>query len=973
MLSPASTIRRRKIRKLHGRTLPLVGKILVGFWTFLGFVFFVGLFLLGLMYTSLLKDLPPVGNIEILYRQTENGFLEPIRVYDRDGTILFELVHPLATNQRWVEVSGSGTDVLPRPIIDAAVVSQDESYWVNRGYDLRPLLFALLRGDWRTSGDELPRTITQRLVAMTILPAEDLFSSPLRRYFREAIMAQRLTERYSKEQILEWYLNTAGFGPLISGIDGASLVYFRKHSNELSLAEGVTLLGLSQDNSQAPRTEMDTGVERKTQLLKTMHEKGMISEFQYRSSLSEVITPDHQRPSREANLQSYVWENIHDLLGSQFLQRGNLQVFTSINGSLQVQVGCVIQTASNQQEIQSLDLESMGSDIVECSSSSNLQGIKQGEVSTEHSPYDLASIILDPANGEILSFHGAVDLPVPSGSMLYPFVYLTAFSKGSSPGTMVMDIPSGEGEGVQGFLWNGYEAKGPVRIRTALIGGYPYAAHRTFLTMGRDAIYRVFRQMGVFDLDSEFTSISGAVMPEALDISLLNAAFGYGVFAHEGKMVGVRPVARQNELSNRELTPLLIKRIQEQSGKVLYEATKSERPILSNALAYLVTHVLSDDAERWSVFGLNEGLEIGFPFAVMMDQDLHDNTSWTIGYTASRVVGVWMRDESREDVEEVAVTVDSTPLWAVIMENDISNLQLEGWKVPSEIVSVEVCDPSGLLPTSDCPRVVTEVFIKGTEPVYYDHLYQPVRMNKDTGKLATAMTPLDKVEEFVFMLLPPEARDWAQAKGIMGPTLEYDTLQDLPYENRAVGIDSPREFAYLTGKNWISGWMDVEDFSFYRLQYGQGLNPTHWYQIGEDHLEPVEHGVLTLWDTSALEGLYTLQLIVVDNDGIAQIATRFVTVDRSKPEIEVLTPQEGQEFSQSADRTIQFEVSVTDNIGISRVEMYLDGKKIGTIFDEPFRIQIPLSRSGTIRLNAKTVDFAGNVSQSEIVTLKILE
>jgi len=951
---------------------------MVGLATFMGLSLLAGMFLVGLMYANLIKDLPPVGNIELLYGKTADGFLEPVQVYDREGIKLFDLNHPLATNRRWMRVSGTGSEFLPREVIDAAIASQDESFWNNRGYDLSSLFFAILRGDWKASELQLSRTITQRLVAMTILPAEDLSGSPLRSYFREAILAQRLTERYNKEQILEWYLNTAGFGHLTSGIDAAALVYFGKHSGDLSLAEGAYLVGLSQDpaedfSADDYALEFDSQKERQEQVLRTMERNGLISGYQYRSAIFEVIKLNSQNSLEDANLQDYVWNRLDELLGPDLLHRANLQVYTSIDYALQIQVGCTAETYLNQLSIQSADLERMSSDMEDCVSTSILQRTKLGEVDAQDTHFDLASIVLNPESGEILSYHGPADLPVPSGSMLYPLIYLTSFSRGNSPGTMVLDLPSDTGEGMENVTLHEVQPYGPIRMRTALIGGYPFAAQRTILSTGLDAVLQVIQQMGIANSQLEYAHLSNVETLEMLEVSLMNVVFGYGVIANEGKMAGANSVDLQEEEGWRALEPILIKIVREDSGKVLYEVLPKERLILSRELAYLVTHVLKDDAERWSVLGSIDALELSFPSAVMMDNNSHNDMAWTIGYTPSRVVGVWLRDNTYKAVGGIGEIIDSVPLWSALMENDTQNSPIEGWEEPPGVVSVDVCDPSGLLPTEHCPQVVTEIYLEGTEPVYYDNFYRPIRINKDTGKLATAFTPLDKVEQFVFMLPPPEARFWAQGEGIIQPPTEYDTLQVASSVHGDVGIENPKGFAYIHGLNWISGWMKVEDFSTFRLQYGRGLNPTHWYQIGEDHYELVEQGTLALWDTSNLDGLYALQLIVVDQDRIAQIATQYVTVDNLNPEIEVLDPQPEQEFHLSHDHSFIFEVSVIDNIGIARVELYLDGKRVDTKLEAPFAVQIPISRSGEIELIAKAYDLAGNESVSDVVSISILE
>jgi membrane peptidoglycan carboxypeptidase len=931
-------------------------------------LFVSGFVLAGLKYARLQKDLPPVGNIEVVFGETEAGFLEPAEVYDREGVKLFELIHPRAMDRRWMRVSGIGNDVLSHEVVHAVITSQDENFWANRGHNLKSLFFTILRGDWDINVDELPQTITQQLVVMTILPVEDFSGSPIDRYLREVILAQGLTERYAKEQILEWYLNTLSFGPLTEGIDAASLVYFEKHANDLSLAEGAFLLSLAKEAAQVSHPEYRIVKNLQEQLLQKMEERQLISTTQFRSAISEKIIDNLQQTREQSNLQVSVWEGARELLGPAFQQSMNLEITTSIDYQVQYHVLCL---ANAYRDLLSSKGEISRLSTLDCESTTDAQHSLFGEMLITRSPLDLAALVMNPGTGEILAYVGQANVPQPSGSMIYPFIYLTSFTKGSSPGSMVLDIPQTSLEAADMETFSDYQPKGPIRIRTALLGGSPYAAEGTVLATGLADVFQVIKQMGIARVGYENEEVTTQKPLERIETSLINASFGYGVLANEGKMSGMRPLDRQIDHDWQELEPILIKQIKAESGMVLYEVAIDERPILSEELAYLVTDVLSDDPARWTDTGFVQSIETYMPAAVMQSAN-YDEVKWTIGYSPSWVVGVWVQDMGKEAVEGMDASIDPLPLWTSIMQPIAQGLPVETWDVPEGVVFHEVCDPSGLLPTEHCPHVVTEVFLQGTAPFTFDNLYKPIKINKDTGNVATVFTPLDKVEEFVFMIPPPEAWNWAEAEGLMQPPDEYDSIT-LDDGSKNIGFESPEHFEYIRGRNWISGWMEVENLSHYRVLFGQGLNPTHWYQIGEDQGAPVERGILTLWDTSGLEGLYTLQLIVVDQEGIAQIATRYVTIDNVKPEILVKGPQPGETFHLSQHEYVFYEVAVTDNLGISRVEIYLDNKRIKTIFAAPFVIEIPITESGVVQISAIAYDLAGNESQSEVLKVSILD
>jgi membrane peptidoglycan carboxypeptidase len=251
---------------------------------------------------------------------------------------------------------------------------------------------------------------------------------------------------------------------------------------------------------------------------------------------------------------------------------------------------------------------------------------------------------------------------------------------------------------------------------------------------------------------------------------------------------------------------------------VLYDWQREERAVLSPQLAYLLADVLSDEPARWESLGHPNALEIGRPAGVVTGTGAGEADAWAVGFTPARVVGVWMGtlDESPARVSPWLVGT----VWSAILRYASLQAPPEGWDMPPGLSVVEVCDPSGLLPTAYCPNVVREVFIQGTEPTHYDTLYQPFRVNRETGKLATLFTPLDLVEERVYLVPPPEAAAWAEAAGIEQPPQEYDTLTSHPAD-LLVNITAPIALRRWCGQIPIDGAIP-EDFTSYRLQYGQG-------------------------------------------------------------------------------------------------------------------------------------------------------
>ncbi|HEX2996922.1 MAG TPA: hypothetical protein VHP14_19020, partial [Anaerolineales bacterium] len=215
-------------------------------------------------------------------------------------------------------------------------------------------------------------------------------------------------------------------------------------------------------------------------------------------------------------------------------------------------------------------------------------------------------------------------------------------------------------------------------------------------------------------------------------------------------------------------------------------------------------------------------------------------------------------------------------LWNALMQIASQDLPRDAWSAPADISVINVCDPSGMLPTSECPNLVSEVFLNGNEPVQTDTLYRKVAVNRETGLLATVFTLPQLVEERVYLVVPPEARSWAESAGMEIPPSTYDAIQP-PQINPDVNIISPELFTEVSGNVKITGTAAGDGFVSYRVLVGQGLNPQEWTQVAEGS-QPVANDVLASWDTIGLGGLYAVQLQVVRSDQRVDTAIIQVTV-----------------------------------------------------------------------------------------------
>jgi membrane carboxypeptidase/penicillin-binding protein PbpC len=265
-------------------------------------------------------------------------------------------------------------------------------------------------------------------------------------------------------------------------------------------------------------------------------------------------------------------------------------------------------------------------------------------------------------------------------------------------------------------------------------------------------------------------------------------------------------------------------------------------------------------------------LNVSRPTAVKLGQTEDALDTWAIGYTPSRVVTVWTGARNESDLSPRVPAV----LWNALMQISSQNLPLESWSQPAGVSVINVCDPSGMLPTLECPNLVSEVFLDGNEPLQPDTMYRKYAVNRETGLLATVFTLPQLIEDRVYLVVPSDARSWAESAGLAIPPSTYDVIQ-APQINPDVNITLPALFAEVNGNVKIEGTAAGNDFVSYRVLVGQGLNPQEWIQVAEG-TEPVTNGLLAEWDTNGLMGLYAVQLQVLRSDQRVDTAISQVTV-----------------------------------------------------------------------------------------------
>jgi membrane carboxypeptidase/penicillin-binding protein len=944
------------------------------------------------VYAYFTRDLPSAEALQAAFDPSNAEFFQTTRIYDRTGQhLLYEVIDPRGGDRQYITY-----DQIPLSVISATIAIEDKTFFTNPGYDLVGITRALisnLRGEAIQGGS----SITQQLVKNTLIPLDQRAERSYARKVREILLAAEITRRYSKEQILEWYLNTNFYGNLAYGVDAASLVYFGKHASQLALAEAALLAAIPQSPGVNPIGAPDQAKSRQEVVLDVMAREGFISGAQAQAAQAEPLRI--QPPVRRFDIQAphfsvYVRQQLAERYGEDLVNRGGLKVITTLDLDLQRQVECVARTQvarlSGADPNTIVPAEGGG-----CAAAAFLPPLRETDAGVDHHVTNAAVVVLRPDTGEILALMGALDYWNPAisgnfniavdglrqpGSAFKPFTYLEAFRQGYTPASLLLDIPtqfplpSGEVYAPENY---DRQFHGPVSMRLALARSYNVPAVQTIHLVGVDNVIRRAHQLGINSL--ELGQYGLALTLGGGEVTLLDLTYAYGVFANSGVMAGQPVRADAQRPGYRLLDPVSILRVEDRHGRILDEFdTPDTQQILSPDLAYLINGVLSDNEARVAAFGRGNPLELDDRPAgakTGTTNDFRDN--WTVGYVPQRAVGVWVGNADNSAMRAVTGLTGAAPIWHAVMQYATRGLPPRGWDAPPGIVSLRVCEPSGLLPTPFCPRTRLEVFIQGTEPTTTDNLWQAVRVNRETGKRATVCTPPELVEERVYQILPLEAADWVRTAGLEQPPTEYDPLGGacLPTANAA--ILHPQPFAYIRGTVEITGTAKGdENYGYFWVQYGPGLFPQTWTKIEGNRGEQIEEGVLQVWNTTGLDGLYSLQLVIVKNDPAGgppsfDTATIQVTVDNQPPTVDLLTPSPNQEFTLGQDESVVIQPLAQDNLSLARVVFFVDGASVDEATVAPYSTRWRLTARGTHTVFVRAYDAAGNFTDSQTVTITV--
>ena len=609
------------------------------------------------------------------------------KIYDRNKNLLYNLYQD--KNRSLVTL-----EEIPQHLKWATVAIEDKEFYRHRGLSLRGITRALynILVKHKIQGGS---TITQQLVKTALLTPERTIS----RKIREIVTALRAELKYSKDEILQMYLNEVPYGGTAWGVAAASEMYFNKKVKDLSLAESSFLAGLP----AAPTYYSPFGTypeeklhkKRQAEVLRRMAEDGYITKEEAEKTKAEELAFVPQKTNILApHFVDFVRRELIQKFGENQVLTGGLEVITTLD----------------------LDLQRKTQEIV----TEEIAKIERYRVGNG------AALVTKPDTGEILAMVGSRDyfdlehdgnvnvtiaLRQP-GSAIKPINYATFFKKGFTPATVLLDVPTTYiVSGQKPYRPVNYDGRfhGAVQARFALGNSYNVPATRVLAINSVRDMMRTALDMGITSLTDE-SRYGLSLTLGGCEVKMTDMATAFGTLANLGR--------KQN------LVPIL--KVTDYRGKVLYEEKFEKGPqVLMPEIAYLVSHILLDNNARTAAFGPSSQLVIpGQVISVKTGTSDDPRDNWTIGYTPSYLAATWVGNNDNSPMNRYLVSgvTGAAPIWNKIMREVLKGKESEWPEKPDGIVGREICASSGTAPTppegepeEGCVKRF-EYFIKGTEP-----------------------------------------------------------------------------------------------------------------------------------------------------------------------------------------------------------------------------------------------------------------
>ncbi len=782
------------------------------------------------------------------------------RVYDRNGQLLYEFIDDQAGQRFPVDIS----DISPN-LLAATIATEDESFYSNPGVNPR----GILRAAWENISPYVTNkkdealegsggsSITQQLVKNIYIPAEERAERSLDRKATEAALSLELTKHYSKDQILQWYLNEISYGSIYHGVEAAAEGYFGVPASQLTLAQAALLAGIPQSPAlYDPINRPEAALARRNEVLDLIatNQSIRIGDDTYYAPSQAIIDAAKQEPlgvkAPEYQLDAphfvlnHVAPQVEALLGHDALYKDGLTITTTLD----------------------LNLQHRTQDVLE-------SWIEQYEATSNS--HNGAVMVMDNKTGEVLVLIGSRDYNDDSidgnvdnitalnspGSSFKPFIYLTSFMKlGWLPSTIIADTPVTYRES-DGSIFKPENPivgsyLGDIPIKTALGNSLNVPPFKTVMQTGVDAVIDVARRAGFTTLDGQY---GPSIAIGGVDLTALDLTYGYSVLANNGVMVGV-PTTNTYDEGERNLDPVMILKIQDRDGNVLWSAdqTRQQEQVVPAEDAYLVTSILTDGQNTCVTFGCGgvtipghiAGVKTGTsePYDPNGPDEGKIGETWAFGYTPDYTVGVWAGNSDNEPVQNLYSTSISFHVMRDTMLAAYNGAGSGDFVRPDGIGDKKVCAGA---------KCSTELYVKDQNSV-------------DKAPPVVQGQPVDAATA-VLGASPPTATpaSLAQLQPTATPTAQIPLAPQptsTPVDATSQPLATLLPPASTSGSVSLEGWAWSPQMRSYRVEFSPAGGGA-WSVIAQSS-SPVRGGVLGVWRTTGLApGAYNLRVVVEDASG----------------------------------------------------------------------------------------------------------
>ena len=675
------------------------------------------------------------------------------RILDRTGRTLYVISDPHQGQHTPVKLGA-----IPLYCRQATIATEDANYYSHPGVDfigiLRAALINLQGGEVLSGGS----TITQQLAKNLLLSPVEAAQRTITRKLRESILAWRITQTFSKDDILALYLNEVYYGNLAIGIEAAAQTYFGKAVGQLDLAECAILAGLPQSPARYdPLSDLSAAKDRQAVVIDLMLKQNDITPEQADLAKAENLQfAPTSYPIEAPHFVAYVRQWLEDRYGLEAIYTQGFVVTTTLD----------------------LDWQTTAQTIVQ----RQLAELTRDKPNEPGKNVNNAAVVaVDPQSGEIrvmlgspdyftAKIDGAVNAAIAHrqpGSSIKPITYAAAFDPTApaplTAASMILDVrssfPTKEGDP---YVPKNYDQQfhGPVSARAALASSYNIPAVKVLQHVGLPRMIELARQLGITTFGQP-DRYGLALTLGGGEVRLIDMTMAFGAFANGGH----------------KIDPVAVSEISNARGEVVYRPTPQTGEVaLDPRVAYLITSILSDNKARAPAFSEYSVLRLTRPAAAKTGTTTDWRDNWTIGYTPDLVTGVWVGNADNQPMERVSGVTGAGPIWHDFMQAALKGQPERDFPRPAGLIDLDVCATSGLLPTKYCPFTKREIFIAGTQPTQPDNLYQPISIDVVTGLPATADTPPDRIGTKVYLMLPAEAREWARDNGVAQLTMNPEQL-----------------------------------------------------------------------------------------------------------------------------------------------------------------------------------------------------